>query len=165
MSHRNTLMIGILSVVIAGAGAAARAQEGGPGAAHLSPQDFMEIQQLYARYNQTIDAGDHKGWAETFTDDGALGTTKGHEALMKTSANWRDNRNGSHMRHWNNNLMIKSVTAEGVRASVYLVVMDHTTLQQFQTGVYDDLIVKTPKGWLFKQRNLKSDPKPKPAAQ
>ena len=50
-------------------------------------------------------------------------------------------------------------------ARVYLMVMDHTTLTPLQAGVYEDLVVKTSKGWLFKQRQLQSDPRPQTEAR
>lgn len=64
------------------------------------------------------------------------------------------------MRHWSMNLLIKSVSPEVVTAQVYLMVMDHTTFKASQSGIYDDVIVKTSKGWLFKKQMLKSDPGP-----
>ena len=50
------------------------------GAAKLTTQDYIDIQQLYARYNIAIDTGDGEGWAATFTPDGVFNNTnKGHE--------------------------------------------------------------------------------------
>ncbi len=43
----------------------------------LSAQDYFEIQQLYARYNNAIDSGDAEGWAATFTSDGVFNTFVG----------------------------------------------------------------------------------------
>lgn len=34
--------------------------------------DFMQISQLFARYNQAVDNGDGDGWASTFTEDGVF---------------------------------------------------------------------------------------------
>lgn len=158
MSSRTMLAAGVVAAALAATAMPAIVRGAGEGT--LTTQDHIDIQQLYARYNQTIDSGDHAGWARTFTEDGALGNTTGWAALEKTSANWRDNRNGSKMRHWNTNLLITGVTPEGVTARVYLMVFDHTTLAASQVGVYEDLIVRTPKGWLFKKRALKSDPRP-----
>ena len=145
-------------VLVLGMTSDALAQSGGE--MRLSTEDHIAIEQLYARYNQTIDSGDHEGWAKTFADDGALGNTTGHAALAKTSQNWRDNRGGATKRHWNTNLLITGVTPEGVTARVYLMVFDGATLQASQVGVYEDLIVKTPAGWRFKKRQLRSDPRP-----
>ncbi|MBM3779344.1 MAG: nuclear transport factor 2 family protein [Acidimicrobiia bacterium] len=157
-SRRTGLVACLIAAGLVGAGASALSIAAA--ATTLSTQDYIDIEQLYARYNQTIDSGDHAGWARTFTEDGTLGNSTGWAALEKTSANWRDNRNGSHMRHWNTNLLITGVAPEGVRARVYLMVFDHTTMTASQVGVYDDLIVRTSKGWLFKERSLRSDARP-----
>ena len=50
-------------------------------AATLTPQDYLEIQQLYSRYYHTIDAKEGEAWANTFTADGVFNNAKGHEAL------------------------------------------------------------------------------------
>src|SRR5690606_15710924 len=51
-------------------------------AAELAANDYIEIQQLYARYNTAIDRNDADAWADTFTADGVFaGNFKGREAL------------------------------------------------------------------------------------
>ena len=50
-------------------------------AAALTAQDFVEIQQLYAKYNWTLDAGDAEGYASTFTADGVFNNNVGHDAI------------------------------------------------------------------------------------
>ena len=63
------------------------------GAAKLATQDYIDIQQLYARYNIAIDTGDGEGWAATFTPDGVFNNTnKGHDALVQFIKDWRDKR-------------------------------------------------------------------------
>ena len=49
-------------VLVAGGAATAGAQ----GSTALTTQDHIDIQHLYARYNQTIDSDDAEGWAGTF---------------------------------------------------------------------------------------------------
>jgi hypothetical protein len=36
----------------------------------ITAEDRFAIQDLYARYCQTVDQGDAEGWADTFTEDG-----------------------------------------------------------------------------------------------
>jgi hypothetical protein len=36
----------------------------------ITAEDRFAIQDLYARYCQTVDRGDAEGWADTFTEDG-----------------------------------------------------------------------------------------------
>src|SRR5678810_1150067 len=43
----------------------------------LTTQDYIDIEQNYAKYYHTIDAGDPEGWADTFTDDGNFNGTIG----------------------------------------------------------------------------------------
>jgi len=38
----------------------------------LSTQDYIDIQQLYARYYTAIDSGKAEAWADTFVADGVF---------------------------------------------------------------------------------------------
>jgi len=49
----------------------------------LTAQDFVDIQQLYAKYNWSLDAGDAEGYASTFTPDGVFNNNVGHDAIVK----------------------------------------------------------------------------------
>jgi hypothetical protein len=70
----------------------------------LTTQDYIDIQQLYARYNQTIDRRDAEGWAGTSMADGTFNNLTGHDALVGF-INERQG-DGARRRHWNNNLLI-----------------------------------------------------------
>ena len=123
-------------------------------ARNLTVQDRLEIADLYTRYNTTIDSGDASAWADTFTPDGEFGGQfKGHDALVGFVKLWREQLHGAERRHWSNNLML-TPTAEGVTGSVYLMLLDVGVkpAQIATTGVYTDQLVKTQKGWRFKQR-------------
>jgi bifunctional aromatase (cyclase/dehydratase) len=131
----------------------------------LTTQDYLDIQQLYARYNVAIDTGDAEGWAGTFTPDGVFNnTSRGHDALVQFIKDWRDKRNGANRRHWNSNLVINAAP-DGAAGSVYLELLDvgvrPATIAT--TGSYEDALVKTPQGWRFKTRIVHGDPAPKPA--
>lgn len=126
----------------------------------LSTQDYLDIQQLYARYAMTIDSGDAEGWANTFTPDGVFNnSSRGHDALVQFVHDWRDKRNGADRRHWNSNLVL-TPTDEGVSGSVYLLLLDTGVRPPVpnMSAVYEDRLVKTPQGWRFKTRVLHSDP-------
>jgi len=126
----------------------------------LTTQDYIEIQQLYARYVMTIDAGDAEGWANTFTPDGVFNnSSRGHDALVQFVHDWRDKRSGAERRHWNSNLVI-TPTDEGVSGSVYLLLLDIGVRPPVpnMSAVYEDSLVKTPQGWRFKTRVLHTDP-------
>jgi hypothetical protein len=55
----------------------------------FTADDYLEIQQLYARYNMAIDSGDAEGYAATFVKDGVFNTFNGHDALVEFIHNWR----------------------------------------------------------------------------
>jgi hypothetical protein len=130
----------------------------------LTAQDYAEIQQLYARYNHAIDAGDAEAYAATFTEDGVFNTNNGREALLTFVRNYAKN-GGTNRRHWNTNLLIMP-TPQGANGSVYLFLLDVTTRPPSigATIKYEDELVKTPQGWRFKKRVTKPDPPPASAS-
>jgi hypothetical protein len=132
----------------------------------LTAQDYVDIQQLYARYNEAIDTGNAEAWADTFTADGVFNTFKGREALLGFVQQWKDKMNGLSRRHWNTNLLI-TPTAEGASGSVYLMLLDVSQRPPAiaATAKYSDVLVKTPQGWRFKQRTTSGDPAPKPGQE
>ena len=130
-------------------------------ASALSAQDYFEIQQLYARYNNAIDSGDAEGWAATFTPDGVFNTFVGHDALVNFVKTWREKLGGATRKHWNNNLQITG-TAKEANASVYLLLVDFSTKPPgiVGTATYTDSLVKTKDGWRFTKRTTKGDSAP-----
>jgi hypothetical protein len=133
----------------------------GSAASGLSAQDYVEIQQLYARYNIAIDNGDAEGWAATFTPDGVFNTFSGHDALVGFVKTWREKLNGATRRHWNNNLQITGTSREA-SASVYLILVDFSTKPPtiLTTATYTDSLIKTKDGWRFTKRTTKGDSAP-----
>lgn len=150
----------LLGMLVAAAvfGSAGRA-----GAQSLTAQDLVDIQQLYARYNWTLDSGDSEGYASTFTPDGVFNTNVGHDAIKKFAEGFHTGV-GSHLRHWNTNLLILP-SAGGATGQVYLVLVDFATKPAsiFTSASYADELVKTPQGWRFKKRATKGDAAPAPA--
>jgi uncharacterized protein (TIGR02246 family) len=137
-------------------------------AADLKGDDYLAIQQLYARYNTAIDHGDGEAWARTFTPDGVFaGNFKGHDALVGFVNNWRTNpaMNGALRRHFSADLVI-TPTSEGATASVSTLLVDLSTkpvsIANFVT--YADVLVKTRDGWRFKSRAVKAEGPPAPPA-
>ena len=131
--------------------------------AKLTTQDYNDIQQLYARYNLAIDTGNAEGWAATFTPDGVFNNTnKGHDALVQFIKDWREKRDGANRRHLNSN-MVLTATADGANASIYLLLLNvgvrPATIAT--TGIYEDVLVRTPQGWRFKSRIVHADPAPR----
>ncbi len=131
----------------------------------LTTQDLVDIQQLYARYNWTLDAGDAEGYASTFTPDGVFNNNAGHDAIVKFANTFHAGL-GAHVRHWNTNLMILP-SAEGASGQVYLVLVDFGTKPATiaTSASYSDELVKTAQGWRFKKRATKGDVAPPPKPQ
>src|SRR5579871_3961440 len=124
----------------------------------LTADDYIEIQQLYARYNNAIDSGDAEGYAATFIPDGVFNTFNGHDALVGFIHRWRESMGGANRRHWNTNLTI-TPNAEGAAGSVYLLLVDvGVRPPAIQAAAkYEDQLVKTADGWRFKKRVTKNE--------
>ena len=125
----------------------------------LSTQDYIDIEQLYARYNHAIDSGDAEGWAATFTPDGTFNRFAGKDALVGFIQQWKEKMNGANRRHWNTNLRIVP-GKDGASASVFLMLVDVSTKSIVATGMYNDTLVKTAGGWRFKSRQTTMDAAP-----
>jgi hypothetical protein len=148
MPRRMLVLIAML-VVLPGFVAVGYAQEKGS----LAPADYIQIQQLYAQYNDAIDSGDAEAFAATFTPDGSFNDLHGHDALVGFVHYWRDKMNGAGLRHWNTNLVINP-TAQGAAGSVYLMLIN-IGVQPPVIAIaakYHDQLVKTPEGWKFERR-------------
>ena len=158
-----TVSAAFVAVIVAGFAALAQAQPSDVRPATLSTQDYIDIQQLYARYAQLIDRGDAEGWANTFTPDGVFNnSSRGHDALVQFVHDW-DKRRGASLRHWNSNLVV-TPSAEGASGSIYMQLLDISTKQPTATASYryEDALVKTAAGWRFKTRVLHRDTAPAP---
>ncbi|HXI32284.1 MAG TPA: nuclear transport factor 2 family protein [Vicinamibacterales bacterium] len=148
----------VLAVVAMAGGTAWLSAQGA--AKNFTAQDFVDIQQLYAKYNWSLDAGDAEAYASTFTPDGTFNNNVGHDAIVKF-ANTFHGGMGAHVKHWNTNLMI-TPTAEGAAGQVYLVLVDFATKPPTiaTSASYADELVKTAQGWRFKKRQTKGDTAP-----
>ena len=153
------------------AGWALRAQTTKP--ATLTAADYLEIQQLVARYSYAVDmhGGDGSAYAALFTPDGAFGTqAKGTAQLAELAAKTNKERSGpAFARHFVTNVMIKP-SPEGATGRSYLVALDISEVRKPTTnlhgGHYDDVYVKTSQGWRIKSRTyVRSEIGPQPAAR
>jgi SnoaL-like domain len=129
----------------------------------LSAEDRLEIQELLHRYMFILDAGEHHdngyGYADLYTDDGTFGNRPpGREALAAAAGRTVDGGyNPVHTRGAQNQIHINVgeiivPTAEGARGTSYLLMIDGPANQIYWAGWYEDVYVKTPKGWRFKSR-------------
>jgi hypothetical protein len=140
----------------------------------LTTQDYIDIQQLVARYSFAIDVCSNAGndYADLYTPDGEFavsnqwgggGTrtfvTRGHDALAKV-AGGKDgacvdpkSSPGYGISHITVNHVI-TPTATGASGRSYLLAIgvgkDPTRIER--QGGYEDVYVKTPAGWRFQTR-------------
>ena len=139
-------------------GWALRAQTSKP--ATLTAADYLEIQQLVARYSYAVDmhGGDGSAYAALFTPDGSLGTqARGATQLAAFAAQTNKDRSGpAFTRHFVTNVVIKPAPG-GATGRSYLVTLDAAEGGKPTTmlggGHYDDVYVKTRQGWRIKSRN------------
>jgi hypothetical protein len=141
---------------------------------HLSTQDYIDIQQLAARYSFHIDECSNAGYdyADLYTPDGEFAVsdrwggggkrtfvTTGREALAHV-AGGRDGQcvdPKSSPAYGISHLIVNHVitpTAAGAIGKSYLLAIgvggDPTRIER--QGGYEDVYVKTPDGWRFKTR-------------
>ena len=121
--------------------------------AGLTAQDYIDIEQNYARFYQAYDNSDAVVWADTFADDGEFNGVKGRAALIKDRS-----VAPLKVRHVMSQLVI-TPTAEGVSTSHYAFVFDPQVvpLKVNSFSRYNDTLVKTAKGWRFKTKIRSSD--------
>jgi hypothetical protein len=154
----------VLGIVFTMAGMGWRYAKAAESKPTLTPQDYMEIQNLYSTYVRYTDmggAGDGSDYASLFTPDGAFandgsfGNNKGREGLKKMIKNWHSKlqKEGWSSRHTYSGLLI-TPTPEGAKGSVYVLTFNVTAQPPFVSGsgVYEDWLVKTKEGWKFKTR-------------
>lgn len=131
------------------------------GADPLTSQDYFEIEQLYATYNEAIDTNKPEAWADTFTPDGSFNRSTGRDALIAFVKQWHEKMGGTTRRHWNSNLKI---TGDSMQAtgSVYLMLLDVAAKPPaiVATAMYADTLVKTANGWRFSKRTTRADAAP-----
>lgn len=125
----------------------------------LTPDDTIEMLQLYARYNTTIDTGDGDGFARCFVTDGVfdsgMGVQTGHEAIAAFAHKTHEAMPG--MRHNASNIVFDE-SAQGATGSAFLIgYLVDGGFKVIVTGRYQDELVRTPDGWRFAKRVFRAD--------
>jgi hypothetical protein len=132
----------------------------------LSAQDYVDIQNLYARYNHMSDAGDAEGYASCFTDDGVLQidplgvTVHGRASLIIYKQKDAARRGGRYRRHWNGSLLLEQLDADTVRGRCYFHGENGTPGEPpvlADAGIYEDRIVRVAGAWKFARRHITLD--------
>jgi hypothetical protein len=131
----------------------------------LTESDYLQIQQLVARYSFALDSAAENGevYARLFTQDGAFSAqigrpyvVRGHEKLAALAKGDLKEQGPSYARDFVTNLVIKP-TADGATGRAYLVAFgignDGQASAVLSGGHYEDFYVKTPGGWRIKARH------------
>jgi hypothetical protein len=123
----------------------------------LSPEDYMEIQQLYGFYARDVDPGSKRNAAWMFVDDGVaqMGTRRYTGQELKDFYAQVPKNQSAGIRHFNTTYVIVG-TPEGARGSSYMMGVERRgegkPPEVTMFGKYEDRFVKTRDGWRFKER-------------
>jgi hypothetical protein len=144
----------------------------------LTAQDYIEIQQLVARYPYALDRGTRHGrdYAALFTTDGVFEGNgkylKGRDELAKSAD--RGDDAPQNVGHFMVNHIIEPGPTGGVGTGVgqqYLLTISAIGPEEngrraasIRQWHYEDVYEKTSEGWLFKSRKLIEKPR-RPAPQ
>lgn len=120
--------------------------------AALAAADYIEIQQLYARYAASLDFGDGAARETTFTPEGYYANLpSGHKPVPVKELVRRTTAAGNvGDRHMVTNLII-TPTKEGADGFAYQLYVNRQG--KAHTGFYIDKLVKTSEGWRFAGRH------------
>jgi ketosteroid isomerase-like protein len=132
--------------------------------ARITPQDYADIRELYARYAMAQDGGDAKALAALYAPGGTLRTAQtGHKPRAANAAlNSQMTEEGrwGWDRHFLTNVQVRE-DGGAVRGDCTLLLLDSRPNPGFKvhgrTGVYSDQLVKTAAGWRFQERELWMD--------
>ena len=122
----------------------------------ITNDDYVEILQLYARYSQAVDLirDDGSAYSANYTEDGVLkfGTTeiKGRAAIKE----WANSKNKSSPDNGQTPGLVWSL-GRHIITNVQVIPIGPATAQviaYFTRRVADDVVEKTPEGWLLKKR-------------
>jgi hypothetical protein len=162
-----------LAVCVILAGAIVRGQQRSSATATstLTPQDYIDIQQLVSNYAYGLDGNTDNGatYASLFAPGGVFGRprTEGRDNLAAL-ANTQP-RGANYVRHFITNHVIEP-SPGGAIGREYAVIIDigegSNPGRIALGGRYDDEYVKTPQGWKFKNRTFtpsRVDVQPPPA--
>lgn len=148
----------VVSVLVAGAIVGAQ-QRSAPTTSVLTPQDYIDIQQLVSNYAYALDGNTDNGasYAGLFAPGAIFGRprTEGRENLAALAN--REPHGAKYVRHFITNHVIEPAPG-GATGREYAVIIDidegGAPGRIFLGGRYDDEYVKTAQGWKFKTRTF-----------
>jgi SnoaL-like domain len=155
------LLVG-MTVVTSFAGGNAVAAEAAPGETPYvgTADDFVQISQLFANYNFTIDNGDGAAWAANFTEDGVFQDpswcARGRLALIGVVGDKPQPGKDERQFHVHSLGPIHYLDRDHATAHSTVVVVRETgaglTGGIGITGTYDDQLTRVNGKWLFSYR-------------
>jgi hypothetical protein len=167
------IAVGLVAcVVVAGVIVRAQQRNSATTTSALTPQDYIDIQQLVSSYAYGLDGNTDKGatYASLFAPGAIFGRprTEGRDNLAALAN--REPHGAKYVRHFITNHVIEP-SPGGATGREYAVIIDINENGEpgriFLGGRYDDEYVKTPQGWKFKMRTFtpsRVDVQPPPAA-
>jgi ketosteroid isomerase-like protein len=130
--------------------------------AAVSVAERLALLEIYAELAATIDGGDAAGWADLFTEDGVLRTSRGRELrgreeLARFAAEWFGS-SSSPRRHMSWHHRFEPV-GEEILGSCYAALLrtgpDAVTIEF--TASYRDRFSRRGDGWLLRERDVAID--------
>jgi 3-phenylpropionate/cinnamic acid dioxygenase small subunit len=134
----------------------------------MSPSLYQEVQHFYGRQMRHLDQGEHRAWAETFTEDGVFTANahpepqRGREEIEAASrkAGARLAEEGVQTRHWLGMLEVDERPDGSVEARTYALVL--RTPRGGPTAVHlsttcDDVLVRVGGRLQVKHRSVSRD--------
>ena len=164
--HKALMSAAVMAVAFSGAAYAQKPMK-------LTAEDYIEIQQLSAKYSFAIDTCTNNGmdYANLYTEDGEFGVSqewgkapgrifaKGREALAKAAGGSPtgcvDPKTtlGYGITHMIvDHVITPTATGAVGRCKLLAIGVGNNPLNIEQQGGYEDIYVKTKEGWRFKQR-------------
>ena len=124
--------------------------------------DKINIQELIAKYNMTLDNKNIDEWLNTWSDDGVWSTPFGEakgKTELKNFINQITNEFASDKRHVSTNIIIENAPNNTASAQSYLIVIEtQKTPEVVASGNYVDALKKEASGkWKFTHRRLEID--------
>jgi ketosteroid isomerase-like protein len=124
--------------------------------------DKINIQELIAKYNITLDSKNIDEWLNTWSDDGVWSTPFGEakgKTELKNMINKITNEFASGKRHVSTNIIVEITSNNTASAQSYLIVTEAKRIPEVvATGAYIDALKKnTDDKWKFVHRRLEID--------
>jgi hypothetical protein len=131
----------------------------------VSPQEYVDVMNLYSLYNLSSDIGTPEEYAGCFTPDGVLQfdgkvMQRGQDQLVEYKRRDQDSRGNRYRRHWNATIHLEKVEPGEIRGRCYLQAFSGEpggAPVLTDTAVYEDRITDTNGEWRFSSRNILFD--------